>query len=154
VIFLDLRIDQLLEMRLKAFIGAFFVSADQARIAGHIGGEDCCETARRRELAARHRCDKAVAAPCDRLDAAPLCSPVIEDPAQRCDLDVEVAVFDRRPRPDGVYDVGSRDEIPRPLDQHAENVEGARADRHRSEHTPRIPPVQNTTTPVEAETLE
>jgi hypothetical protein len=113
VILLDLRIDQLLEMRLKAFIRAFFVSAHQARIAGHIGGENCCETARRgRWFAARHRCDKAVAAPCDRLYAAPLRSPVIEDAAQRCDLDVEVAVFDRRPRPDGVYDVGSRDQIP------------------------------------------
>jgi hypothetical protein len=43
----DLRIDQLPAMRLEAFERAFFVRLHQARIAGHIGGEDRGETARR-----------------------------------------------------------------------------------------------------------
>ena len=111
--------------------------------AGGIAGSTAC-----------HRPDKAVAAPGNRLDAAALRSPVIEDAAQCCDLDVEVAVFDRRSRPDGVDDLVSRDEIPRPLDQHAENVERPPADRYRRENTLLIPPEQNTGAPVEAETLE
>jgi hypothetical protein len=94
-----------------------------------------------------HRCDKPVAAPRHRLDAAPLCSPVIKDAAQRRDLHVQVAVFDRRSRPDGLDDLGSREEIAWPLDQHAENVERARSDRHRSENTALIPPEQNTGAP-------
>jgi len=128
-------------MRLKAFVRAFLVRAHQARVARHIGGENCRETARRRRgLAARHRCDKAVAAPCDRLDAAPLCSPVIEDAAQRCDLDVKVAVFDCRSWPNGVYDVGPRDEIPGAIDQYAENVERPPADCDRRVNTLLPPP--------------
>jgi hypothetical protein len=57
-------------------------------------------------------------------------------------------------RPDGLHDLGSRDEIPWPLNQHAENVERARTDRHRSENTALIPPEQNTSAPVETEALE
>ncbi len=51
---------------------------------------------------------------------------VIENAAQRRDLHVEIAVFDRRSRPDGFDDLVSRYEFPRPLDQHAENCRSAR----------------------------
>ena len=100
------------------------------------------------------RDDKAVAAPRHRLDTATHCSPIIEDAAQRRDLHVQVAVFDRRTRPDGLHDLGSRDEIPWPFNQHAENVERARTDRHWSENTALIPPEQNTGAPFETEALE
>ena len=46
-VLLDLRIDQLPEMRLEALVRAFLVRAHQARIARHIGGEDRGETAGR-----------------------------------------------------------------------------------------------------------
>ena len=39
-VLLDLRIDQLPEMRLEAFVRAFLIRTHQARIARHIGGED------------------------------------------------------------------------------------------------------------------
>ncbi len=39
-VLLDLRIDQLPEMRLEAFVRAFFVRPHQAQIARHIGGEN------------------------------------------------------------------------------------------------------------------
>ena len=41
----DLRIDELDEMRLEAFVRAFLIGTHQARIAHHIGGEDRGETA-------------------------------------------------------------------------------------------------------------
>lgn len=37
----------LVQMRLEAFMGAFLIGTHQARIANHIGGEDCGETAGR-----------------------------------------------------------------------------------------------------------
>jgi hypothetical protein len=37
---LDFRANQITEMRLEAFVGAFFIGTHQARIARHIGGED------------------------------------------------------------------------------------------------------------------
>jgi hypothetical protein len=47
LVFPDLRIDQLPEMRLEAFVRPFLVRPHQARIAGHIGGKDRGETAGR-----------------------------------------------------------------------------------------------------------
>ncbi len=41
----DLRVDELAEMRLEALVRAFLVRAHQARVARHIGGEDCGEAA-------------------------------------------------------------------------------------------------------------
>src|SRR6202043_238345 len=99
---------------------------------------------RRRRALDHYRRDKAVATTGHGLDAAALGAPVIEDAAQRGDLHVQVAVFDRGSRPDGLDDLGSRYEIPWPLDQHAENVERARTDRNRSENTALIAPKQNT----------
>ena len=43
----DLGIDQLAEVRLEVFVGAFFVRAHQARVPGHVGGEDRGEAADR-----------------------------------------------------------------------------------------------------------
>jgi len=42
---------------------------------------------------ARHRRGEAIAASWHRLDATPVCAPLIKDPAKRCDLNVQVAVF-------------------------------------------------------------
>src|SRR6266550_3237407 len=61
-------------------------------------------------LAPGDRCNKAVAAPRNRLDAAALLAVAIEDTAQRCNLDIEVAVLDRSSVPDGLNDLASRDE--------------------------------------------
>jgi hypothetical protein len=48
----DLRVDQLPPMHLEPFERALFVGPHQARIAGHIGGEDRGKTAGR-----GHDCD-------------------------------------------------------------------------------------------------
>src|SRR5271157_5805955 len=48
--------------------------------------------------------------------------------------------------------ISSRDEIPRPPDQHAENVERPRADRHRHENTALVAPEH--AVPVETEARE
>jgi hypothetical protein len=45
VMLANLRIDELVEMRLETFVCAFFVLAHQPRITRHIGGEDRGETA-------------------------------------------------------------------------------------------------------------
>jgi len=41
----DLRVDQLAEMRLEVIECALLVGPHQPRVASHIGGEDCSETA-------------------------------------------------------------------------------------------------------------
>jgi hypothetical protein len=61
-------------------------------------------------------------------------------------------VLDHRRRPDGRDDLVPRDEIPCPPDQHAENVERARADRHRHKNTALVAPEQ--AAPVKAEAFE
>ena len=68
---------------------------------------------------ARYRRGKAVAVPGDRLDAAAPGSAVVKDPAKCCDLDIQIAVFDGRSRPDRGDEIGSRDDLPRPIGQHA-----------------------------------
>jgi len=47
-----------------------------------------------------------------------------------------------------------RDEIPRPLDQHSEHVERARADCQRSKNAAFILPEQAAAAPVEAKAVE
>src|ERR1700738_2812034 len=100
----------------------------------------------------RHRYDKAIAAPGYGLDAAAVRS-AVEHPAERRYLHRQVAVLDDGPRPDGGDDLVLRDDLPHPLDQHAENVERARPDRDRGEATAVIAPGQ-AAAPVEAEVLE
>ena len=51
----DLRIDQLPEVGFQAFMGPFLIRTHQARIAGHIGGEDRGETADRRHVSGRRQ---------------------------------------------------------------------------------------------------
>jgi hypothetical protein len=46
-VLLDLRIDELTEMRLEALVRALLVGTHQPRIPRHIGGEDRGETADR-----------------------------------------------------------------------------------------------------------
>jgi hypothetical protein len=46
-VLIDLRIDQLSEMRPEAFVRAFLVRLHQARVAGHIGSEYRRKTAGR-----------------------------------------------------------------------------------------------------------
>src|SRR5215470_9237760 len=43
----DLRIDQLAQMRLEAFVRAFLIGAHEPRVAGNVGGQDRCKTAGR-----------------------------------------------------------------------------------------------------------
>jgi len=54
---------------------------------------------------------KAVAASGHRLDAAASCSPLVENPAKRRDMNRQIVVFDHRFRPDGVHDLVLRDQI-------------------------------------------
>jgi hypothetical protein len=44
-VFPDLRLDQLPEMRFQAFVRPLLIRAHQARVAGHVGGEDRGEAA-------------------------------------------------------------------------------------------------------------
>jgi len=99
-----------------------------------------------------HRCNKAVAAPGNRLDAADLLAIAIERTAQCRNLDCQVIVVDHHPRPGGRHNLVPRDEVARPLDQHAENAEGARADFDRRRGGIVIPPGQ--AAPVKAEPPE
>src|SRR5207302_11211360 len=95
---------------------------------------------------------KAIAATGDGLDAAAVCSPTVEEPAKRGDLDGQVAALDDSPRPHRVNDLVSGDEIPRPLEQETENFEGTRADRGGKKSATLI--TARKAEPVEAEPLE
>jgi hypothetical protein len=75
-----------------------------------------------------HRRNKAIAAPGDRLDTAPVRSPDIEHPAKCRNLRGQVAVLDDHFRPYGGHDLVLRDEIAVPLYQQGEQTERARAD--------------------------
>jgi len=46
VMLADLRLDQFAQMRLEVLVRAFLVSAHKPRVAHHVSGEDCGETAR------------------------------------------------------------------------------------------------------------
>ena len=80
----------------------------------------------------RHRRHKAVAAAGDRLDAAAVRSPFIEDPPKRRDLHRQVAPLDDGSRPHRLPVSRPSRRGPRPLDQRTENLERARADRDRN----------------------
>src|SRR5260370_31256424 len=73
----------------------------------------------------RYSRDETVTAPGDRLDAARLWLPVVEDATKRGDLDGQVVVLDHRSRPDGSHDLLLRDEITVALDKHTEHVVGS-----------------------------
>ena len=101
-----------------------------------------------------HSCGKAVAAPGHRLDTASIRLPTIEHPAQRRYLHRQVTVLDDSSWPDGGDDLVLRDDLARLFDQHAQNVERARADRDWLKRAGTIAPEQPAATPVEAEVLE
>src|SRR5215471_2319941 len=94
-----------------------------------------------------YRCNEAVTAPGDRLDAAPIRSPSIEHPAKRRGLHSQVTVIDHGLRPDSGEEIVFRDDLTGPLDQHSENIERARTDRDRDERAIIIAP-KETTSPV------
>ena|SRR6516162_953242 len=81
----------------------------------------------------RHRCGKAIAAPANGENAAPLCLPFVEDPAERRDLHVEIAVFDCGLWPGCRNDLRPRDEFPWALNQYTENAECTSAQGQRDE---------------------
>src|SRR5206468_11066478 len=101
--------------------------------------------------ASRHGCDKATAAPRDRLDQA--WSAIVEGTAKRRNLHCDVGALDH-PRPDGVQDLVLRDDIPIPVDQKAEDVEGAGTDRDRNQVAAVILARQQAAAPVEMEAAE
>jgi len=55
-VFGDLWINQLPEMDFEPIVRALLIGAHQARIAGHVGGEDCSEAADRRHCSPGGRC--------------------------------------------------------------------------------------------------
>jgi hypothetical protein len=116
------------------------------------GVGDRCTTRARIDRTPRHHWQKTITAPGDGLDAASLRSPLIENAAERCDLDGQVVVFDHRSRPDSGNDFVLQDEVAVPLDQYTEHIERARADRDRNENTAGITPAQ--AAPVEAKVVE
>src|SRR3984893_3488466 len=102
----------------------------------------------------RHRRGKAIAAPTNGLDAALLCPPLVNDPAKRGDLHVEIAVFDRHSRPYRGDDLGPWEVVPWPLHQHAENVESARTHYQWSKNAALIPPEKDADPAGETELTE
>ena len=76
--------------------------------------------------------------------------PSSRTPAKRGDLDVQIAVFDGRSRPNRGDEIGPRDDLPRPIGQHAQNAERARTHHQRSENTVLVLSEQDTSAPVEA----
>ena len=74
-----------------------------------------------------HVRDEAIAAPHDRLDAASLRPALVEDAAQRSDVDGEVAVLDDRALPHGIGNFILRNQAADPFDQQGKDVERTRA---------------------------
>src|SRR6516225_1222665 len=111
-----------------------------------------CRTQTRIRPAPTHLRNKTVTAPGDSLNAAGTRSPMIENTAERRDLDAQVIILHYSVRPDGSYDFVLRDEIAPGRDQYTKQVERARADRYRDKHPLLIPPKQ--TSPLKAESFE
>jgi hypothetical protein len=88
------------------------------------------------------------------LNAAAFGPPFIQNAAECRDLDGQVGILDHRPAPDGGHDLFFCDQITRPFNQHAENIEGAQADRDRNKNAAFIAPGQPLAPPIEAEVLE
>jgi hypothetical protein len=79
---------------------------------------------------------------------------LVENPAERRDLNSQVGVLNHRPPPDGRHDLFFGDEFARPLDKHAENIEGSQADCYRNENAAFIASRQTLASPVETKFLE
>jgi hypothetical protein len=74
---------------------------------------------------------------------------LVENPAERRDLNSQVGVLNHRPPPDGRHDLFFGDEFARPLDKHAENIECSQADCYRNENAALIASRQTLASPVE-----
>src|SRR5439155_24927966 len=72
-------------------------------------------------------CDKAVAVPGYRLDAAALLAVLVENLTQLSNLDVKVALLDHPSRPHYLHDLVSRDQLSMSLEQETEQGEPAPA---------------------------
>src|SRR5205807_8407262 len=79
---------------------------------------------------------------------------VIEDPAKCRYLNGEVAVLDHCSWPDGSDELVFRDQISCARDEHAEDVEGARADYDWNEAAVLFRPEQAAPAPVEPDAFE
>src|SRR5215472_14134524 len=99
----------------------------------------------------RYRCDEAVTAPDYRLDAALPRLRRIEDPAKGRDLNEQITLRDHRPGPAGAHDLFLRNHFASSLDQGSQDLERARPDRDRDEHTAGVAPEQSAAGAVEAE---
>jgi hypothetical protein len=65
------------------------------------------------------------------LDAAPLCSRLIENSAERRDLDRQVVVLDHRSGPHGLHDLVFRDQLSVAFDQQPGEIERPRTQQNR-----------------------
>ena len=70
---------------------------------------------RSRGIGPPHRCDKAVAAPGYRLNAAALGAIAVQDAAQRGDLNREVVIINDDARPGGGHDLVFREQRALPI---------------------------------------
>jgi hypothetical protein len=88
------------------------------------------------------------------LNAAALRASLVKNAAERRDLHIQIGVLDHRRRPNGGHELVPRDELSWLLCQGAENVEGARAQRHRYERVVLAPPKQCAGIAVEPKAFE
>jgi hypothetical protein len=88
------------------------------------------------------------------LDTAPFRAASVENAAECGDLDRQIGILDHRPPPDGRHDLFFCDEFARPLDQHAQNIEGAGAYGYGDEDTAFIASAKTIALSVEAKLLE
>jgi hypothetical protein len=101
-----------------------------------------------------HRSDETITAPGNRSDAAGYRLAAIENPANSGNLHVQIVVVDHRLRPSRGDDLVPRNEIPCMADQHAENIERPRTDRHRGKDAIFTALEQPAGAPVEAKPFE
>jgi hypothetical protein len=116
-----------------------------------------CKRGRRRPnpvLDPYHGGEEPIAADGDGLNTASFRSSLVEYATKGRNLDGQVGVLHRRPPPDGRHDLLLPDELTGPFDEHGENIEGARADRHWSEGAALIAPGQTLAPPIETKVLE
>ena len=106
-------------------------------------------------ITGRHRCDKAIAMPGYRLDAAAVLSVLIENVTQLCNLDIEVGLFDDPSPPHHPHDLVFRHQFSMPLEQQTEQGEPAPAEWNWFGHTSLVESVQTATAAaIEAESVE
>ena len=109
---------------------------------------------RRRVLDPGHGGEEPVTACGYRLNAASFRSALIENPAERRDLDGQLAFSTTERRQTAAMISSFVTSWPASLDEHAQNIERAGADGQRNEDTALIAPRQALTAPIEAKFVE